>query len=130
MTKKHQITNEFLVLSPDQTATPVAVSPSLYQDLDSRFNQFKQHSLVAMYSFESDWASWEIHPKGDEMVMLIEGEITLVLDTATGEQSQQLSHAGDYIVIPKNTWHTARTSTLAKVLFITPGEGTEHKSNT
>ncbi|CAA0107073.1 cupin domain-containing protein [Zhongshania aliphaticivorans] len=130
MTKKHQITNEFLVLCPDQTATPVAVSPSLYQDLDSRFNQFKQHSLVAMYTFESDWTSWEIHPKGDEMVMLIEGEITLVLDTAAGEQSQHLSDAGDYIVIPKNTWHTARTSALAKVLFITPGEGTEHKSNT
>lgn len=130
MPVKRQLSKEFLVLGPQQLATPVKVTPSLYSDLDTRFNQFKQHSLVAMYTFENDWASWELHPNGDEMVMLIEGEITLVLDTAEGEQSLQLSNAGDYIVIPQNTWHTARTNSLAKVLFITPGEGTKHKSST
>jgi hypothetical protein len=45
MTKKHQITTECLVLGPDQFATPVSVSTSLYQDLNLRFNDFKQHSL-------------------------------------------------------------------------------------
>lgn len=127
MTEKYALSDTFLVLGPDQTATPVSVCPSLYQDLDAKFNQFKQHSLVAMYTFDTDWESWEIHPNGDEMVMLIEGEITLILDTESGEQSQTLSQSGDYVVIPRNTWHTARTKSAAKVVFITPGQGTEHK---
>mgnify|MGYP003634748567 CR=1 FL=1 len=116
------------MLGPDQSATPVSVSTSLYQDLNLRFNDFKQHNLVALHHFDSDWQSWEIPPHGEEMVMLLEGEITVVLKTPSGEQSQKLSSAGDYVVIPRNTWHTARTNTLANVLFITPGEGTQHKA--
>lgn len=118
----------FAVLKPDQSVEKVSVTPSVYQELDANFDGFKSHQLVSLYSFSEDWSSWEVHPKGDEVVVLLSGEITVVLDIAGEHQQKALKEQGDYVVIPKNTWHTAKTNAEAKVLFITPGEGTEHKS--
>ena len=32
---------------------------------------------------------------------------------------------GDYVIVPRGTRHTARIRKPARMLFITPGEGTE-----
>jgi len=60
--------------------------------------------------------------------VLLSGRITFVLDIDGEHQDVELREQGDYVVVPKNTWHTARTETSTKALFITPGEGTENKS--
>jgi hypothetical protein len=51
----------------------------------------------------------------------------MVLDRDGMEEVTHLRDSGSYVVIPKGTWHTARTSVATKMLFITPGEGTENK---
>src|SRR5262249_8539472 len=33
--------------------------------------------LVSMHTFSKPWDSWEMHPKGDELVVCVEGRITL-----------------------------------------------------
>jgi hypothetical protein len=33
------------------------------------------------------------------------------------------------VVVPRNTWHTARVSGTTRMLFITPGEGTEIRAD-
>jgi hypothetical protein len=38
-----------------------------------------------------------------------------------------LRDAGSYVVVPKGVWHTARTSVATRMLFVTPGEGTENR---
>lgn len=118
----------FAVLKPNQAVEKVTVTPSIYQEIDENFNNFKGHQLVSMYEFSEDWSSWEIHPKGDEVVVLLSGRITFVLDIDGEHQEVELREQGDYVVVPQNTWHTARTNTTTKALFITPGEGTENKS--
>jgi hypothetical protein len=35
---------------------------------------------------------------------------------------------GDYVLVPRGIWHTVRVHTPSSVLFITPGEGTQHRS--
>lgn len=117
----------FAVIKPDQSAAKVTVTPSIYQDLDANFDHFKSHQLVSVYSFSEDWPTWEVHPKGDEIVVLLSGRITFVLDSDGEHQEVELCEQGDYVVVPKDTWHTAKTNTPSKVLFITPGEGTEHR---
>src|SRR5689334_18530586 len=34
--------------------------------------------LVSMYTFDRPWDSWEMHPRGHEVVLCTEGEMTLV----------------------------------------------------
>ena len=117
----------FVVLKPDLGAEPIEVSPTIYAELDERFGGFEGASLVAVHSFDSDWRTWEMHPAGDEVVCLLEGQVDLVLATPDGESASSLSRSGEFIVVPKATWHTARVHAPTRMLFITPGEGTENR---
>jgi mannose-6-phosphate isomerase-like protein (cupin superfamily) len=118
----------FAVLGPHGEAVPVDVTPTLYEDLGRRFDGFKGHHLVSEYRFNANWPTWEMHPAGDEIVCLLEGEAVFVLERRDGtEDIIELNSAGSYVIVPKGTWHTARIADSARMLFITPGEGTEHR---
>lgn len=122
----HHLAETFAVLKPDLSVEPVAVSPTIYADLDTRFNQFKGHVLISEYDFATDWPVWERHPAGDETVVLLSGRVNMVLRRDGNEEIQPLNNPGDYAIVPAGVWHTARTSVATRMLFITPGESTEH----
>lgn len=82
--------------------------------------------LVALFSFSESWTSWEMHPKGDEAVICTAGEITLIQETPDGPRKVTL-RPGDYAINPRGTWHTADVAGRATALFITAGQGTEHR---
>ena len=82
--------------------------------------------LVSLYGFSESWTSWEMHPVGDEAVICIVGEITLIQEVAGGTESVTLG-AGDYAINPRGVWHTADVAGHATALFITAGMGTEHR---
>jgi quercetin dioxygenase-like cupin family protein len=102
-------------------------SPEVFEELDRRFCGFKGHLLVATFAFDADWTTWERHPAGDELVCLLAGRVTLVLDRDGRRETVELNKAGEYVLVPKGTWHTAHTNVPTKMLFVTPGEGTENK---
>ncbi|WP_373490515.1 cupin [Parasphingorhabdus sp.] len=84
--------------------------------------------LVSMYRFTESWDSWEMHPKGAEVVLCTAGEITLIQEMTDGIlQSTPLS-AGEYAINAPGVWHTADVAGSATVVFITAGEGTEHRA--
>lgn len=122
------IQKDFVVLSPDKNATPVANTPDVYERLDMEFGDFKGYELISCYSFTENWSSWEIHPNGDEIVVLLSGNVTFILDIEGTHEHVQLTEVGEYVIVPKGIWHTAQVIEKAQVLFITPGEGTENKS--
>ena len=122
------IQQDFVVLDADKQATPVEFNPQLFADLDTNFNGFKGCELIASFNFDADWPTWEMHPNGDEVVMLLSGEAELVLQLNGADQSHTLRATGDYMLIPKGVWHTAKISQPTNMLFITPGEGTQQKS--
>jgi mannose-6-phosphate isomerase-like protein (cupin superfamily) len=117
----------FAVLDPQLRLTPVPVTEDLYAQLDRRFNLFKGHLLIAEYAFDTDWPTWECHPAGDELVMLQAGRATLRLREAGGDRDVLLAAPGDYAIVPAGTWHTARVAEPTRMLFMTPGEGTENR---
>ena len=82
---------------------------------------------MSAFAFSEPWATWERHPGGDELVMLLSGAVTLVLDVMGEEQSVLLTEPGAYVLVPRGTWHTAKTSVPTTMLFLTPGAGTEHR---
>jgi len=120
------LATRFMVITPELQATPITVTPNLYQQLDEQFNQFKSCLLVAEYHFKTDWPNWEMHPNGDEILYLVKGEAEFILLCSGEFQRVAFTQAGSTLVIPKGVWHTARTNQECAILFITPGEDTQH----
>jgi len=125
-TSAENILKTFAVLKPDLGADRVPVGPGLYESLDRDYDGFKGHWLVAVHDFSEAWTGWERHPAGDEIVMLLAGKATMILKTDDGEARALLTEAGSYVVVPRGVWHTAEPEGPSRLLFITPGEGTEH----
>lgn len=82
--------------------------------------------LVSMYTFAAPWDSWEMHPKGHEVVLCTAGEITLVQEI-DGVERRTLLSPGEYAINDPGVWHTADVSAPATAVFITAGAGTEHR---
>ncbi len=118
----------FVVVEPGHSAIPVTVTPTIFEELDKRFDGFKGRLLVSSFSFDSDWSTWEVHPAGDEVVCLLSGDVTMVLARNGVEEVIRLRDPGSFVIVPSGTWHTARTSVPTKMLFVTPGEGTQNKA--
>jgi mannose-6-phosphate isomerase-like protein (cupin superfamily) len=74
----------------------------------------------------ADWKNWEMHPAGDELLFMLEGKATFILDLSDGLKEVALS-PGRLLVIPKGVWHTAKVSAPARLLAITAGQGTQHR---
>lgn len=116
----------FVVLQPDQSAVPVAVTPTIWQELDQHFDDFKGRVLVSCFAFDADWDTWEMHPAGDELVCLLSGRASFEFE-GRGIVAE-LSVPGTFVIVPRATWHTVHTKVATKMLFITPGEGTKNKA--
>lgn len=84
--------------------------------------------LVSQHSFTESWDSWEMHPAGDEVVLMLSGEGVLHQELADGTKAEVRLVAGEYAVNPPGVWHTMDLiSGEATALFITAGFGTEHR---
>lgn len=80
--------------------------------------------LVSCFRFTEDWAGWEMHPAGDEVVICVEGSMTLIQEIDGREVRTTLS-AGEYAINPPGVWHTADVHGEALGVFVTAGMGTE-----
>ena len=116
------------VLTPSMSIRTKLDGPNFYGELDTEFDGFAGHALIAQFSFDKDWGVWECHPKGDELVYLVSGEAELVLHRLGGEEVIRVDSPGQYVVVPCGVWHTARTDTPTTMLFVTPGEGTMNEA--
>lgn len=80
--------------------------------------------LVSLHTFSAPWPTWEIHPRGEELVACLAGELILHQEI-DGAVHTVVLHAGEAIVNPACVWHTADVSAPCQALFITAGMGTE-----
>ena len=82
--------------------------------------------MVVMNEQSETWPTWERHPAGDELVLLLEGRVDLIQEINGREERTEL-RAGQAVINPPGVWHTADVHEPGRALFITPGAGTEHK---
>ena len=61
-----------VVVNDKLLADVVPLTDSIWYALDERFGDFGGHSLIASFSFEEYWPTWEVHPHGDEFVDWVE----------------------------------------------------------
>lgn len=83
--------------------------------------------LVSIHEFAESWSSWEMHPLGSEVVACLSGVIDLIRERTDGGIERERLGPGDYGINPPGSWHTADVVEPARVLFITAGEGTQHR---
>ena len=68
-------------------------------------------------------SAWERHPRGEEIVQIIDGATTLHLLTDEGKQSLSLT-AGMIAIVPTNTWHQFESDGV--ILMTATPQPTEH----
>ncbi len=128
MNKINNINQDFVVVNADKKASIEHSDSELYQRLAQNYGNFTGCELISCHSFTNNWPSWETHPNGDEIVILLAGAARFILMINGQQQELELSEPGSYVIVPQGVWHTAKIKDYAQLLFITPGEGTEHKA--
>jgi mannose-6-phosphate isomerase-like protein (cupin superfamily) len=114
----------YLVLADGPDARRIEVGPDFWQTIEQRDDLAGR--MVAVFRYDADWNSWEVHPDGDEIVVLLSGAVDLVLDEPGGERVVELRDRGAAIV-PGGVWHTANVFGPSEALHITRGVGTTHR---
>jgi mannose-6-phosphate isomerase-like protein (cupin superfamily) len=82
--------------------------------------------MVAQFHQAESWTSWERHPAGEEVVVLLSGRADLIQEI-DGEERRVTLRPGQAVVNPTGVWHTADVHEPGDILTITPGRGTDHK---
>lgn len=83
--------------------------------------------LVSQHTFSESWPSWEMHPNGSEVVICTAGEMILTHEFPDGARSSLTLRQGEYAINPPGVWHIADVESAATAIFITAGEGTQHR---
>lgn len=110
------------------TAEPAFTGVEWYQQYaDRHADDGPEGRLVSMYSFESSWDAWEMHPNGSEVVICTAGTMTLHQQRPDGTATSVRLVPGQYAINEPGTWHTADVDTSATAIFITAGWGTQHR---
>ena len=69
---------------------------------------------------------WEMHPDGDEVLTLLSGQFDIVLDEGGVERTIALT-PGQGALVPRGVWHRMVIKVPGELLFLTPGDTTEHR---
>jgi mannose-6-phosphate isomerase-like protein (cupin superfamily) len=107
--------------------------PMLKERYGHPTDEESKKSFVRLYDYRdggifaahfSGNSGWERHPKGDEVVQILEGftRVDIIVDDVM--QSLELS-AGMLVVVPQGCWHRFETEAGVKVMTTTP-HPTEH----
>ena len=68
----------------------------------------------------------EMHPDGDELLFLLSGNVTVVLEDQ--EPPRRIALApGQALVVPRGVWHRVLLAEPSQILHVTPGPGGEHR---
>jgi mannose-6-phosphate isomerase-like protein (cupin superfamily) len=114
----------YLGLDGAGRVTPLPVGPDFWATIAS--NPGAGGTLVTVGTGEGDWPHWEMHPRGDEVLVLLEGSVRMVFERAGGDEAFDLA-TGSTLVVPQGVWHRATDQRGLRMLFLTYGAGTQHK---
>ena len=81
--------------------------------------------LVTISTSSEDWPVWEVHPAGDEVVVVLRGKAEFIQDFSSA-QRRTIVCANEAVVNPAGVPHTANVLEAFTALYITPCPGTQH----
>ncbi len=73
----------------------------------------------------------EVHPDGDEFLLVVTGSMALILDDgdeeAAGAETTVLLKSGDAYVVPQGVWHRLEAVEPSHLIHVTPGPNGGHR---
>ncbi|WP_433543751.1 cupin domain-containing protein (plasmid) [Streptomyces sp. CA-294286] len=85
--------------------------------------------MVTIFDGEGPGDHWERHPAGDELVVCLNGSVTVTRVMDEGPDRVVLG-PGEATVNPAGVWHAVDMTGQASILTITAGLGTDHRPRT
>jgi hypothetical protein len=116
----------YVHFSDGPDAKSIEVTPDFWQTIGAR-DDLRGGRLVTAHRFTADWPHWEMHPAGEELVVLGAGAVDLTLEDSAGARTTLALRGRGAVLIPRGTWHTARVREPSEMWFVTYGEGTQHR---
>jgi mannose-6-phosphate isomerase-like protein (cupin superfamily) len=117
----------YVCLSPDGSATTIPVTADFWPTIATR-TELAEGRLVAAFPCKATWAQWEMHPHGEEILVLLSGKVTMVFDEPEHKRERNVDlEQGLACVVPHGVWHRAVVHEPGMLLGITYGRGTEHR---
>jgi mannose-6-phosphate isomerase-like protein (cupin superfamily) len=116
----------YVCLAPSGSASRIEVTPEFWSTIDAR-DDLTEGRLVAVFGCAADWPHWEMHPHGEEVLVLLSGKITMIFEEAGVERDVELQ-PGRACIVPRGIWHRATVAVAGQLLAITYGRGTEHRA--
>ena len=116
------IENEFARLKCLSNRTPESTDEEMRNSV-SKLSDYRDGAIFITY-YDGN-TEWERHPVGDEIVLVIEGQTTLIL-LEDGRETPNELREGELFVVPQNIWHRCETPSKMKVWSVTP-QPTDHR---
>lgn len=124
-TVARRLTQTYLELGDDGAVTEIALTPEFWPQIMSGERHLSGRLMMAAPMTE-DMGHWEMHPAGDEVLALLSGRVTVVLEQDGDDREIDLD-AGEICVVPRGCWHRVKVRQAGEMMFITAGEDTAHK---
>jgi mannose-6-phosphate isomerase-like protein (cupin superfamily) len=68
----------------------------------------------------------ELHPDADELLIVVSGRITVLLEEPEGERRAEVL-PGQGFVVPRGVWHRVLIDEPTQLIAMTPGPRGEHR---
>ncbi len=68
----------------------------------------------------------EMHPDGDELLFLVSGRLSVIVEEDGVERSIELG-PGQCLIVPRGVWHRVVPRERSQLFHLTPGPGGEHR---
>ena len=124
MTDALDPTTTYLDLAGYGDSRPIPVTDDFWPRVMQGDLRFEGRMLGAG-PVDGAWPHWEMHPEGEEVLIMLEGEATFELDDGARTWTDHLAPR-HMLVVPRGAWHRV-TEGRGTLLYITPGEGTQHR---
>lgn len=115
----------YIHLKPDDSARAMEGGDRFWAAIQER-RDLDEGRLMGVTGQSADWVHWERHPAGEEILTLLSGKMELILDMEGGERRTVLE-AGETFIVPRGIWHRGIVKEPGRLMFVTPGAGTEHR---
>ncbi|MDW3216225.1 MAG: cupin domain-containing protein [Ilumatobacteraceae bacterium] len=116
------LTDTYLHLERGPGLNVLEIDEHFWPTIDER-TDLEDGRLVMATPVTADWSNWEMHPDGDEVILVTDGAVRI--HTEAGDPV--VVRAPELVVMPAGTWHTMDVVEPARVITITWGAGTRHR---
>ena len=121
----YDLERTYLFIDGAGGVVPAPVTPDFWQ----RIGAIPEagDTLITVSESAAAWERWEMHPAGDEILVILEGSPRLWLEHPDGRLQAVATQPGATVVVPKGAWHRADEAAPYRILFVTYGKGTTHR---